>query len=1282
MSKSLNLCLIFLVAIFVIGSVFAGGPFISADDGRQRIAIFTDDGRCIWEYPAAKPYAAWVLPEDRVLLANGHGVELITADKQAVWTYSTKEEVFGVDLLPSGNVIVAECTAGQLVELDKAGKVVHTIKVNSKTAGHMNMRNVRVTPKDTFLVGHMGDKAVREYDRSGNMINEFAVPDMAYMGERLENGNTLVGHKGGVVEFNAKKDIVWQLISNDLPEMGFSWITFVHRLANGNTVVGNWLGHGQHGKGVPVFEVTPDKKVAWKFTDTTAIVQATSFIPLTGTEIKPFMLPPSQPVAEGQIRFDFESGDLQGWRVVEGSFDNIISDRAQFHHGQGPYNKQGTYFMSTLETKAGNPNDQMTGVIESPVFKLTAPVITMIVGGGQSETTYLALCGLNGKEILKAHGRNGQPMNPVTWNVPQEFIGKPVFIRVVDANEGGWGHITVDNIVLNGMIDKDATQKYFAKRKKVSSQPSEIQAGNLREAIKDLTAKFGARYPKGQEFLKQLDAAEKEDDQDAMGKIATEALIANPLVSAQPMLYILRPQYPGDHHNTATMFQTREINTGSFNKMGGGALKMVDLGNGGKVTMLVDAGATGSVRDPELSFDGKKIIFSMRRNIEEDYHIYEVGIDGQGMKQLTSMPGVFDIDPLYLPDGGIVFTSSREPKYCMCNRHIMGNLYRMDGDGANIHQIGKSTLFEGHSSLMEDGRIMYDRWEYVDRNFGDAQGLWAVNPDGTAHVIYWGNNTASPGGVIDGHIIPGTQLCIATFGSCHDRPWGAIAIIDRRLGVDGRSSVVRTWPASAINLVDKGGLDTFKQVKPKYEDPYPLSSDYFLVSRMVGNGEEMGIYLLDTFGNEIELHRDAPGCYDPMPMAPRKSAPQKPQMRDYKGANGIFYVQDVYIGTHMQGVERGSVKYLRVVESPPKKNWTNPSWNGEGVHCPAMNWHNFEEKRILGTVPVEEDGSVHFECPSDKYIFFQLLDKDGMMVQSMRSGTIIQSGETQGCVGCHENRTEDTPPVTKQPIALKHKPSKLDGWYGKPRMFSYQDEVQPVFTKHCVECHDFDKPAGKKLNLAPDRTIAYNASYVDLWSLGYIKCVGAGPAQIQQAKSWGSHASKLIEVLQNGHKEGTPGYEKHKNLKLSKEELDRIITWVDINAPYYPFYESAYPDGVCGRAPIDGKQFNRLRELTKAPFVLGHGRNQHSQISFERPELSPCLAKLDKNSAEYREALDIIKAGGEQLKKLPRADMAGFVPCEKDLERNAKYTYLMEAEGKFREAISRNKKVYDRDFVK
>lgn len=160
---------------------------------------------------------------------------------------------------------------------------------------------------------------------------------------------------------------------------------------------------------------------------------------------------------------------------------------------------------------------------------------------------------------------------------------------------------------------------------------------------------------------------------------------------------------------------------------------------------------------------------------------------------------------LYLPDDGIAFSSTREPKYCMCNRHIMANLFRMEADGANIHQIGKSPLFEGHSSLLPDGRLLYDRWEYVDRNFGDAQALWTANPDGTAHAVYWGNNTASPGAVIDARAIPGTELVLAVFGSCHDRPWGALAILDRRLGLDGPDPVVRTWPADAKKWVRQSG---------------------------------------------------------------------------------------------------------------------------------------------------------------------------------------------------------------------------------------------------------------------------------------------------------------------------------------------------------------------------------------------------------------------------------------------------------------------------------------------
>jgi hypothetical protein len=226
----------------------------------------------------------------------------------------------------------------------------------------------------------------------------------------------------------------------------------------------------------------------------------------------------------------------------------------------------------------------------------------------------------------------------------------------------------------------------------------------------------------------------------------------DPVVTAHPILFVVRQQYRKDHHNTETMFQTGEINTGSFT--GGGAIKTIDLARGGQVTTLLEV-PDGVARDPDVYFDGSKILFSMRRNRDDDYHLYEMQADGSGLTQLTFGSGISDIDPIYLPDGRILFTSTREPKYCMCNRHIMGNLFTMNADGSDIQQIGRSTLHEGHAALLPDGRVIYDRWEYVDRNFGDAQGVWVTNPDGTNHAIYWGNYTNSPGAVLDTGRSPG-----------------------------------------------------------------------------------------------------------------------------------------------------------------------------------------------------------------------------------------------------------------------------------------------------------------------------------------------------------------------------------------------------------------------------------------------------------------------------------------------------------------------------------------------
>lgn len=787
----------------------------------------------------------------------------------------------------------------------------------------------------------------------------------------------------------------------------------------------------------------------------------------------------------------------------------------------------------------------------------------------------------------------------------------------------------------------------------------------LLAAIEDLAARFGQDYPRAAEFRTRLQALPA-GDRAALDALRREALLANPLLSRHPLLFVARHQFARDHHNTETFFQNAEINTRSYQP--GGALQLLDVASG-KVTVLLDAGPDGLVRDPEVSYDGQRILFSWRRSRGEESHLYEIGADGSGLRQLTSAAGVNDIDPAWLPDDSIVFTSTREPKYCMCNRHIMGNLFRMSGDGANIHQIGRSTLHEGHASVMPDGRILYDRWEYIDRNFGDGQSLWTVNPDGTAHTIYWGSNLCSPGGVIDARMVPGSGQSLAVFIACHDRPWGALALLERNHGVDTKAAVNRTWPATAINLVGKGGFDSTSRMPIKYEDPFPLGEHWFLASRMPRPGDaRMVIFLLDTFGNEVVVHGGDLGCFDPMPLAPRPRPPVIPTRRDFKNGPGHFYVQDVSISTHMQGVRREEIKFLRVVESPEKRSFTSTAWGGQGAQAPAMNWHNFENKRILGTVPVEADGSVYFEVPSDRFVFFQLLDKDKRMIQSMRSGTIIQSGETQGCIGCHEDRTA-TPNPLAGTLALSKPAARPDDWYGPPREFSFMTEVQPVFDKHCVRCHDFAHPDNGGLVLAGDRELVFNAAYTELWSKDMVRCIGAGPAAIQPARSWGSGVSRLIKTLDRGHYQ----------VALSVEEMERLVTWIDLNGPYYPSYLTAFPDGMAGRAPLPLSQTNRLGQLAGINLAGGAVHSRHQVwASFDRPERSPLLARLGApESPAYAEAIAILRAGQAALSERPRGDTLLFTPCAADQARAARYAERAAQEAAVHKALREGTKVYD-----
>ena len=296
------------------------------------------------------------------------------------------------------------------------------------------------------------------------------------------------------------------------------------------------------------------------------------------------------------------------------------------------------------------------------------------------------------------------------------------------------------------------------------------------------------------------------------------------------------------------------------------------------------------------------------------------------------------------------------------------------------------------------------------------------------------------------------------------------------------------------------------------------------------------------------------------------------------------------------------------------------------------------------------------------------------MVQSMRSGAYLQPGEKYGCVGCHENRVGEAAPVTAKPLAMQRAPSKLDGAYNlaglekgtPPHFYSFQREVQPVFTAKCINCHDYGKKAGEKINLSGDKGAFFCTSYVDLWALGYVTCIGGGPASIQPAYSWGSHASKLTKKLYG-----------HGGVELTDEERDRIITWMDVNAPYYPQYESAYPDNLCGRMPFTFAEKARIEKLCGRVISSESGRRQREQLNFDRPECSRILEGV-KGKPAYAEALALIKKGQERLKATPRCDMEGFVPCAADQAREVRYQRRLESERRIYDAIRTGHKVYDK----
>lgn len=826
----------------------------------------------------------------------------------------------------------------------------------------------------------------------------------------------------------------------------------------------------------------------------------------------------------------------------------------------------------------------------------------------------------------------------------------------------------------------------------------------LETAIKDLMETFGRQYPGGRDYLARLEplkqAGAKPDDS-RLVQLAAEALLANPLLDFQRVVFVKRPNFGG--HDGFFGYT-------SYVKRSPAELCVLEsVRSGGPVRMLLRT-ETGCIRDPDVSFDGRRVLFAYAREANDDYHLYELEADGTGLRQLTVSPpyagpeptpraaGCQDVEPCYLPSGQIVFTSTRYVRFVDCvDAEPVTTLFLMDSDGQRLRGISANHVHDWHPSVLNDGRLIYTRWEYSDRSQMWPHKLFVKNPDGSATTSFYGSNSWWPVSMLHARAVPGSTRILCTLAGHHSGTdqTGEIALVDHGRGTEDRGGVVALFPPRKIEPVYRD--DPRPGPDSRYTEPFPLSERWFLVSACRPGSARFGLYLADFFGNLVLLYEDAVlDCLSAMPLAPRTLPPVIPARADYRQSEATVVLIDIYRGAGLAGVPRGTVKSLRIldfdVRDTPLTGGLRQEEGPSGGHsCPVSalggSWH---VKRILGTVPVHPDGSAAFRIPAERRVFFQALDEHGRALQSMRSWVEAMPGERITCIGCHESPLE-SPPTEYRALALAQEPVAPTPWYGPPRAFSFAREVQPVLDRHCVRCHGADDKKG--LDLRGDASNWFSLAYENLRP--FVRPLGPqGLPGIVPPRSRGAAASRLVDLLLAGHED----------VRLDAESLDRIVTWIDLNVPYYDNTAITRPSHVAlsnqvtgsGRALVgDAKPLwdalgDRCRNCHARGFSIDPAAApcqfpdlpktmSHPSLNFTHPEQSRLLrAPLahaagglglcgkpvweTRDDPTYQAALRVIQGWHDDLLAHPREDMPGSVPCAAFTSTQAKRQVWLQCE--------------------
>ena len=706
--------------------------------------------------------------------------------------------------------------------------------------------------------------------------------------------------------------------------------------------------------------------------------------------------------------------------------------------------------------------------------------------------------------------------------------------------------------------------------------PGSVNVATLRMAVKDMIADFGARYPKGPEYLKQLaeleakqraaaDAGPEQLQQlhDDLTTLRRQAMLDHPLLKFDKLLFVKRITNSAghiyeDHYGGRTM--------------GGNLCVLSPVAPGGKVTQIAPQLAGGLFGRFDLSFDAKRVVFAYRKDLKTNYRIYEIGIDGKGLRQLTFdsseepkvaecykggrlARGYDDIDPCYLPSGKIMFASTRTQRVVFCLGTSVTTLHVMDGDGKDLHSISEGPITEIDPCVMDDGRVIYMRWEYVDKGFGNVQSLWAMRPDGSHSEHVYKNNVVLPGGMVDARSIPGSRKIVTVAAPHCDLSVGPVVLLDTRRTRRTKEAMTNLTPEIALP-----GMMYHRRTQKFgfFKEPYPFSEKFFLVAHnphhRPAEPTGYGIYALDAWGNRAELYRDPRiSCFQPVPLRPRRTPTT---IAPVDGSNAIgdpesatLFMQDVYQG--MTGIKRGRVKHLRVMEALalPWDSAYRSRRQGDSTNLQASAVSfggDVHLKKVYGVVPVYEDGSAYFPVPARKNLYFQALDADYMELQRMRTFINMRPGETRSCIGCHELRRETPGMRGGFPLALNHKPTPILPQPGDtgPYMVHYPRDIQPIFDRHCVGCHSGAKPRGE-LDLSGNPTTLWNRSYESLVNKELISflygCIGEANIPAEIPLTFGSHRSKLVERIRKAPCKAN----------LTREEFMKIVTWIDANAPYY-----------------------------------------------------------------------------------------------------------------------------------